>query len=241
MTTPLIFLVLLSYFLYCRVFSSLLPKHYLSWTGFFLSLIFISALYGQNYSANIYGFPVAKAKFELRADSVKLKYETVGIIDMIWPAVNTYSTHFDPVHFGLKFFRKKIKQEDFKQKVLIELKNGILKWEDETRDLPDSTQTMFTLFARLTRQPYEILDTRWFDVDHEGRSMRGRFLWAGTKTIKSRQYKHIMRLFPHGYGICQCFCWFSGKNRSLNAVCLQSQCHSSNLGGTKWKSSYNPS
>ncbi|MEA1880862.1 MAG: DUF3108 domain-containing protein [Candidatus Marinimicrobia bacterium] len=150
----------------------------------FSFLIFISALGGQNYSANVYGFPVAKAKYNLKADSVKLKYETVGIIDMIWPAVNTYTTHFDSVHFGLKSFKKKIKQEDFKQRVFIELKNGILKFKDETRNFPDSTQTLFTSFVRLIRQPYKILDTKWFEMEHEGRPMRGRFLWAGTETIK---------------------------------------------------------
>jgi hypothetical protein len=40
------------------------------------------------------------------------------------------------------------------------------------------------MFARLNRQHQEILDTKWFEIDHEGKPMRGRFLWGETETIK---------------------------------------------------------
>ena len=147
-------------------------------------LIFITLTTGQNSSANVYGFPVAKAQFKLQADSVKLKFETVGIIDMLWPSENSYTTRFDTTHFGLISFKKRIEQDDLDQSILIELNNNILQYNEQAEDRSDSTQTMFTMFARLTRQPYEILDTKWFEMDHEGKPMRGRFLWAGTETIK---------------------------------------------------------
>jgi len=136
------------------------------------------------YSANVYGFPVAKAEYKLRADSVSLTFETVGILDMIWPTINSYSTHFDSTHFGLKSFHKKIKQDDIKQSTLMKLENSLLKYGKESQNRNDSTQTMFTMFVRIARQSQETIDTKWFNLDHEGKQMRGRFLWAGTETVK---------------------------------------------------------
>jgi len=150
----------------------------------FVSLLFITIISGQDYSARVYGFLVAKAKINFTVDSVKLKFETIGIIDAIWPSKNTYTTHFDTTHFGLISFKKKIKQDNLEQSVLIESKNNKLHYKDKTRSLSDSTQTIFTMFARLNRQPHDVLDTKWFEMDHEGRQMRGRFLWADTETIK---------------------------------------------------------
>ncbi|SVA27350.1 uncharacterized protein METZ01_LOCUS80204, partial [marine metagenome] len=92
--------------------------------------------------------------------------------------------NFDTTHFGLIAFKKKIKQDNLKQSVLIELKNEVLHYNNQTKDRSDSTQTMFTMFARLNRQHQKILDTKWFEIDHEGKPMRGRFLWGETETIK---------------------------------------------------------
>jgi len=147
-------------------------------------LLFITIICGQNYSANVYGFPMAKIQFKSISDSITLKVETIGLIDAIWPIKNAYTTNFDTTHFGLIAFKKKIKQDNLKQSVLIELKNEVLHYNNQTRDRSDSTQTMFTMFARLNRQHQEILDTKWFEIDHEGKPMRGRFLWGETETIK---------------------------------------------------------
>ena len=147
-------------------------------------LLFITIICWQNYSANVYGFPMAKIQFKSISDSITLKVETIGLIDAIWPIKNAYTTNFDTTHFGLITFKKKIKQDNLKQSVLIELKNEVLHYNNQTKDRSDSTQTMFTMFARLNRQHQEILDTKWFEIDHEGIPMRGRFLWGETETIK---------------------------------------------------------
>ena len=147
-------------------------------------LLFITIICGQNYSANVYGLPMAKIQFKSISDSITLKVETIGLIDAIWPIKNAYTTNFDTTHFGLITFKKKIKQDNLKQSVLIELKNEVLQYNNQTRDRSDSTQTMFTMFARLNQQHQEDLDTKWFEIDHEGKPMRGRFLWGETETIK---------------------------------------------------------
>ena len=147
-------------------------------------LLFITIICGQNYSANVYGLPMAKIQYKSISDSITLKVETIGLIDAIWPIKNAYTTNFDTTHFGLITFKKKIKQDNLKQSVLIELKNEVLHYNNQTRDRSDSTQTMFTMFARLNRQHQKTLDTKWFEIDHEGKPMRGRFLWGETETIK---------------------------------------------------------
>jgi len=120
-------------------------------------LLFITIICGQNYSANVYGLPMAKIQYKSISDSITLKVETIGIIDAIWPIKNAYTTNFDTTHFGLITFKKKIKQDNLKQSVLIELKNEVLHYNNQTRDRSDSTQTMFTMFARLNRQHQKYL------------------------------------------------------------------------------------
>ena len=91
---------------------------------------------------------MAKIQFKSIADSVTLKVETIGLIDAIWPIKNAYTMNFDTTHFGLIAFKKKIKQDNLKQSVLIKLENEVLYYNNQTRDRSDSTQTMFTMFAR---------------------------------------------------------------------------------------------
>ncbi|MBC8344748.1 MAG: hypothetical protein H8E56_00650, partial [Candidatus Marinimicrobia bacterium] len=79
--------------------------------------------------------------------------------------------------------QKKIQQGNFDQKFLIKLNDNILKYKKESKVRVDSTKTIFTMLALLTHRTYEILDTKWFEMDHEGKPMLGRFLWSGTKTI----------------------------------------------------------
>ena len=146
--------------------------------------LFSTIIFSQDYSAKVYGFSVADAHLTLKPDSINLQFKTTGIVNFIWPSDNTYWTYFDSTHFGLKTFQKKIRQENFDQKFLIELSDGNLKYKKETRVRGDSTKTIFTMLAMLTDRPYEMLDTQWFEVDHEGKSMLGRFLWSGTEEIK---------------------------------------------------------
>ena len=86
-----------------------------------------------------------------------------------------------PLTFGLKTFQKIIRQDNFDQKCLIELRDGNLKYKKETRVRGDSTKTIFTMLAMVTRRTYKMLDTQWFEMDHEGKPILGRFLWAGTE------------------------------------------------------------
>ncbi len=150
----------------------------------FCYTLFSALAFGQVYSANVYGFSLADIQLETKSGFLKLNYKTNGIIDFIWPTNNTYITKYDTTHYGLISFQKNIKQGTFTQKPLFELNDGLLKHKKEFRPRLDSTQTLFTMLAMIMNRPYELLDTQWFEVDHEGKSMLGRFLWSGTEEIK---------------------------------------------------------
>jgi len=204
--------------------------------------LFSPIIFSQNYSAKVYGFSIADAQLTLKPDSINLQFKTNGIVDFIWPSDNTYWTYFDSTHFGLKTFQKKIRQENFDQKCLIELNDGILKYKKETRVRGDSTKTIFTMFAMVTRRPYEMLDTQWFEMDHEGKPILGRFLWAGTETITightnilcdhfRMDFKHIdettgfltqtdrfMQYAPNPDGVCQIWVERNGNRRIIRVI-----------------------
>ena len=80
---------------------------------------------------------MAKIQYKSISDSITLKVETIGLIDAIWPIKNAYTTNFDTTHFGLITFKKKIKQDNLKQSVLIELKIGLIPLKQCLLCLPD--------------------------------------------------------------------------------------------------------
>ena len=157
-----------------------------------LIVIFLLAnsisLIGQEYKIMLWSFPIVSVKMNSEAPGkIAFKTESIGIMDYIWPHDNSYTTHYDTTNFGLRHFSKKIKQGNFKQKLSCDfnLDDSTLIYDGNTVLVPDSVQTIFTLLARITVDPLESIDTKWFPMDHEGCSYRGRFLWSDTVTVKA--------------------------------------------------------
>ena len=146
------------------------------------------SLTGQEYKIMLWSFPIVAVKMNSEAPGkIAFKTESIGIMDYIWPHDNSYTTHYDTTNFGLRHFSKKIKQGDFKQKLSCDFNSddSTLIYDGNTVPVPDSIQTIFTLLARITINPLEYIDTKWFPMDHEGCSYRGRFLWSDTVTVKA--------------------------------------------------------
>ena len=155
-------------------------------------LIFLLAnsifLYGQEYKITLWSFPIVAVKMNIEAPGkIAFKTKSIGIMDYIWPHDNSYITHYDTINFGLRHFSKKIKQGSFKQKLSCDFNHddNTLIYDDNTVHVPESVQTIFTLLARITIDSLEYIDTKWFPMDHEGCSYRGRFLWSDTVTVKA--------------------------------------------------------
>ena len=145
-------------------------------------------LRGQEYKITLWSFPIVTVEMKSEAPGkITFNTESIGILDYIWPHDNNYTTHYDTTNFGLRHFSKKIKQGNFKQKLSCDFNrnDSTLTYDDNTVHVPDSVQTIFTLLARITVDSLEYIDTKWFPMDHEGCSYRGRFLWSDTVTIKA--------------------------------------------------------
>ena len=145
-------------------------------------------LRGQEYKITLWSFPIVTVEMKSEAPGkITFNTESIGIMDYIWPHDNNYTTHYDTTNFGLRHFSKKIKQGSFKQKLSCDFNrdDSTLIYDGKTVHVPDSVQTIFTLLARITVDSLEYIDTKWFPMDHEGCSYRGRFLWSDTVTVKA--------------------------------------------------------
>ena len=122
---------------------------------------------------------------EASENALSFHAKTVGMIHLIWPVDNHYFTQFDSISFGIRRYTKLINQGKYSGQLdcYYDTTNSQLTYNDESVFVTDSVQNIFTLLARVSYQPVEDLDTKWFPMNHEGAPHRARFLWAGTDTI----------------------------------------------------------
>ena len=122
---------------------------------------------------------------EASENALSFHTETLGMIHYIWPVDNHYFTQYDSISFGIRKYTKLINQGRYNGELnaYYDLTNSQLKYNDESVFVTDSVQNIFTLLARVSYQPVEDLDAKWFPMNHEGVPHRARFLWAGTDTI----------------------------------------------------------
>ena len=136
---------------------------------------------GQSYTINILGLPAVNVEQDMSTPGrIEFKTQNRGIFDMIWPARNVYSSHYDPETFGVTQWQKKIKQGEFKSNVSAKLDStGSLVYDNKTKvNIEGATQTIFTLLAMVQFRDMEALDTQWFDYEHEGQLGKARFVWS---------------------------------------------------------------
>ena len=163
-------------------------------TAGYLFLISFSLLFlpnislAQDYQIDFLGISCVSVEMD-QPEPGKLNFrtKTVGIIDQVWPVDNQYSSTFDSVDFGIRTYNKKIKQSNFEQKLELEYDSDSheMVYDSDTRVArqPD-TQTIFTILARITKESAEQLDTRWFELEHEGSLYKARLLWADSVSLK---------------------------------------------------------
>lgn len=122
---------------------------------------------------------------EASENALSFHTETLGMIHYIWPVDNHYFTQYDSISFGIRRYTKLINQGKYSGKLdcYYDTTNSQLKYNNESVFVTDSVQNIFTLLARVSYQPVEDLDTKWFPMNHEGSPRRARFLLAGTETL----------------------------------------------------------
>ena len=152
----------------------------------FLSiLVCCTFLFAEKYNIYLWSIPVAQVEMINNPGEVLFKTKSIGLVNYIWPHKNSYSTFYNTDNFGLRKYSKNIKQGDFTQELTWKYNIGdsTLVLGDIKTAITDSIQTIFTLLARVSLESYEYLDTKWFPVDHESCTYKGRFLWSDTVSV----------------------------------------------------------
>jgi hypothetical protein len=152
---------------------------------FLFILICFTFLFAEKYNISLWSIPVAQVEMINNPGEVLFKTKSIGLVNYIWPHKNSYSTFYNTDNFGLRKYTKNIKQGDFTQELTWKYNIGdsTLVLGDIKTAIIDSIQTIFTLLARVSLESYEYLDTKWFPVDHESCTYKGRFLWSDTVSV----------------------------------------------------------
>ena len=166
----------------------------------FLYIIILACVTkSQNYEISCLGIHIGDISQKI-LDNGKIEYEmeSAGLVDLIWPTNNSYYTFFDTETFALKSWGKDIKQglNKFSLNADIDSVNNILHYEKETIQLKNPIFTIFTILAMIQTQPYEIIDTKWFAFEHQGKLGETRLLWSdslmlwsGTDSVMCDHYR----------------------------------------------------
>jgi hypothetical protein len=155
-------------------------------------LIFPSNLTAQAYSLKILGFTIGNAAMDIRGDNdsiIEFTTESQGLMNVIFPFNNSYTTAFDTVSFGIRDYEKKISQGGFKQKLHSswDPQTKIINYESRTIPRENECHNIFSLLARTQAQGRDSLDTHWLDMEHEGQLYRARLLWNDSVDIEIDQ------------------------------------------------------
>ena len=63
--------------------------------------------------------------------------------------------------------------------------NDVLNYGKESIQTSEPIYTIFTMLAMVQALPYDILDTRWFPYEHQGKVGEARFLWSDSSMVWS--------------------------------------------------------
>ena len=154
----------------------------------FFFIISICFSKSQEYKLSCFGIHIADIKQSIyEIGEIKYEIQSRGITDLIWPTNNNYYTSFDTETFSLKSWGKKVKQGLYKSSLdaTVDSIDNVLKYEKESIQTSEPIYTIFTMLAMVQALPYDILDTRWFPYEHQGKIGEARFLWSDSSMVWS--------------------------------------------------------
>ena len=140
----------------------------------------------QEYKLSCFGIHIADIKQSIyEIGEIKYEIRSRGITDLIWPTKNKYYTSFDSKTFNLKSWGKNIKQGVYKSSsdAKFDSIDSVLKYEEKSIQVVKPIHTIFTMLAMVQALPYNILDTKWFPYEHQGKIGEARFLWSDSSMV----------------------------------------------------------
>lgn len=143
----------------------------------------------QQYSISVFGFHASDVNMIQDSTSIEFQAQTRGIFDLIWPTNNYYKAKFKPDDFSIKSWEKTIKQGPYKTSIsgIINSDGHMVYNKKEKIDVSNDTHNIFSLLAMVNTFDKKILDTKWFEYEHEGNLGRARFIWADSSNVWTLQ------------------------------------------------------
>ena len=152
----------------------------------FIYFFLITVLSSQNYQLFCYGLHTTDIKQTIdNSKKITFEIKNRGLIDVIWPADNTYSTIFDSTSFFVKSWKKNIKQGAYKTSLSAKLDTSEYLIYDNNNKIKTKTyfKNIFSLIAMAQTLPPESIDTKWFPFEHQGSIGKSRFLWSDSNKV----------------------------------------------------------
>ena len=150
---------------------------------FIISICFSKS---QEYKLTCFGIHIADIRQSIyEVGEIKYEVQSRGITDLIWPTNNNYYTSFDTATFSMKSWGKKVKQGLYKSSLnaTVDSIDSVLKYGNESIQVAEPIYTIFTMLAMVQTLPYDILDTKWFPYEHQGKIGEARFLWSDSSMV----------------------------------------------------------
>ncbi len=168
----------------------------------YLSLLEFAFGYGDTlfYNLSVYGLKCGELSYTSQENNrLTIKTNSSGLINYIFPFKNEYDVLFDSSTFIINNYSKNIKQGEFKQKLKGE-------WNPSTNSIeyenlssfkrPNPCLSIFSFLFMLNQKSYKYLDTKWFDLEHEGNLFKSRVLLSESvnltyngKSISSHHFR----------------------------------------------------
>jgi len=152
----------------------------------FICFITVLNLFGQEYSIDILGLHATDvSQIKTDSGSIIFKAQNRGLFDFIWPTNNYYKTKYVPKEFTVRSWEKKIKQGNYNLSLSAKLdtNNHFVYNNGAKIKVPEPIYNVFSLLAMIQSSDNEYLDSKWFDLEHEGTVGRARFIWADSSNI----------------------------------------------------------
>ena len=140
----------------------------------------------QEYRLSCFGIHIADIKQLIYEDGeIEYEVQSRGITDLIWPTNNNYYTSFDSATFSMKSWSKNVKQGIYKSSLDAKVNpvDNVLKYGKKSIHTVEPVYTIFTMLAMVQALPYNILDTKWFPYEHQGKIGEARFLWSDSSMV----------------------------------------------------------
>ena len=149
-------------------------------------LLIINTIYTQSYEVTCFCLHVAQVKQKIyKSGRIDWEVQSRGIIDLMCPLNNNYTTFYNTKTFELKSLEKNLKQDLIKYtlKAKIDSTNNYLVYDGQQINKEGPFYTIFTMLAMVQSSPIESIDTKWFPYEYEGKTGRSRFLWSDSLMI----------------------------------------------------------